>query len=107
MEPRLLAMLRNLNLNQNQMHEILDEAKRHFAPEPNEKLDRILADVRAEYLRASKKFGAFNSTHEGYAVILEELDEMWDEIKANEPGKASMESVQVAAMATRFVVDLG
>ena len=107
MEPRLLTMLRNLNLTQDQTRELLAEAKRHFTPESNEKLDRILADVRAEYLRASKKFGAFNSTHEGYGVIAEEFDEMWDEIKANNSADACKESIQVAAMATRFIMDLG
>ena len=59
-----------------------------------------------ELERATKKFGPFASAHEGYAVILEELDEAWDAIKANEIDKACAEMTQVAAMALRFLVDI-
>lgn len=62
--------------------------------------------VSAELDRATDKFGPFNSTHEGYAVILEEVDELWDEVKSNDPDRAIEEAIQVAAMAIRFVVDL-
>ena len=63
--------------------------------------------VGAELDRATSKFGPFNSAHEGYAVILEELDEAWDEIKRNNQEAATREMVQVAAMALRFLVDVG
>jgi hypothetical protein len=36
----------------------------------------IITDVKTEIVIATDKFGSFNSTHEGYAVILEELDEL-------------------------------
>jgi hypothetical protein len=42
----------------------------------------------------------------GYAVILEELDEMWAEIKQNNTNRAREECVQVAAMAIRFLMDI-
>lgn len=71
-----------------------------------ERIDAALALVREELIRATSKFGKFASTHEGYAVILEEFDEMWDEIKLNSLDRACEEAVQVAAMATRFLVDL-
>lgn len=75
--------------------------------ELNEELLRIaLQDVKGEVIRATKKFSTFNSAHEGYAVILEELDEMFDAIKANQNGKARAEAVQVAAMAVRFILDV-
>lgn len=48
----------------------------------------------------------FNSTHEGYAIILEELDEAWDEIKRNNLKDARKEMLQVAAVALRFLLDL-
>ena len=50
----------------------------------------------------------FHSPHEGYAVIKEELDELWDEIKSgrNDRGILQSEVRQVAAMALRFLVDL-
>ena len=62
--------------------------------------------VLRELERARAKFPAFNSAHEGYAVILEELDEMWDEIKRNDTERARDECVQVAAMALRFLCDV-
>jgi len=42
-------------------------------------------------------------------VILEELDELWDEIKSNRGRMpaAMAEARQVAAMALRYLVDLG
>lgn len=65
------------------------------------------AAIDAEYTRALNKFGAFNSPHEGYAVILEELDELWDEIKRKRMNKEAVrkEAVQVAAMALRFLTN--
>ena len=70
----------------------------------------ISEEARAELSRACALFSPFNSSHEGYAVILEELDELWDEIKNNKrPGtldRQRKEAVQVAAMALRFIVML-
>ena len=63
-------------------------------------------DIRDEAERAMAKFATFNSSHEGYAVILEELDEMWDEIKANDLPRSIEEAVQVGAMALRYVVEM-
>ena len=69
-------------------------------------LDLALAEVRAEVVRAIEKFPTFNSAHEGYAVIAEELDELWDEVKANSPVRARKEAIQVAAMAIRYMTDI-
>ena len=71
-----------------------------------DKLDLVLESVQTEYLRARKKFPAFNSTHEGYAVLLEEVDELWNEVKTNSKALAVGEAKQVAAMAVAFLVDL-
>ena len=68
--------------------------------------EEVVGLVLEELDRATAKFGTFNSTHEGYAVILEELDEMWDEVKHNRLDRACAEAIQVAAMAIRFVADL-
>lgn len=62
--------------------------------------------ILREYERARFKFPAMNSSHEGYAVILEELDEMWAEVKANRPAFAKKEALQVAAMALAFMVEV-
>lgn len=87
-----------------------DTATASFPPiQATSEIDRIdaaLATVRAELIRATAKFGAFKSAHEGYAVLLEEVDELWDEVKANNKSLAREECVQVAAMAVRFLVDV-
>lgn len=64
--------------------------------------------VTLELSNAFKKHGGMRGPHEGYAVILEEMDELWDEIKKRKPDPVSMEkeAVQVAAMALRFLVDV-
>ena len=65
-----------------------------------------LKAIEAEYIRATGKFGAFASTHEGWAVIREELDELWDAIKANaDTHELRKEAIQVGAMALRFLTD--
>ena len=43
-----------------------------------DKLNLILDAVRREYARAKSSYPAYHSGHEGYAVIREELDELWD-----------------------------
>ena len=72
----------------------------------------VLNAVYTEFQKAAAKFPKFNGAHEGYAVLLEEVDELWDEVKLN-PRKnpqrnATMrkEAIQVAAMAIRFVLDV-
>lgn len=59
-----------------------------------------------EYNRASERFDPISSPHEGYAIIKEELDELWEAIKANERATLTRgEAKQVAAMALRFMID--
>lgn len=75
-----------------------------------EAFNSVVCDVVDELEFATSKFGPFHSAHEGYGVILEELDELWDEIKAKQ-GERSIEkmraeAVQVAAMAMRFMMDI-
>ena len=73
----------------------------------NPGVNRVIPQVEAELDRAYAKFPTpEKSNHEGYAVVLEELDEAWDEIKRNDSVKARKEMIQVAAMAIRFIADL-
>jgi hypothetical protein len=67
-------------------------------------LPRIVNDILNEYFDARDQYPNYHSAHEGYAVILEELDELWDSIKANKPDR--QEAIQVAATALRFVLDI-
>lgn len=73
-------------------------------------LTSVGLDARDEALSAAKKHAPMSSAHEGYAVMLEEVDELWEHVKTN-PKRRDMsamrqEAVQVAAMAIRFVVDI-
>jgi hypothetical protein len=70
-------------------------------------VNRVIDQVAAELERAYAKFPVpLKSNHEGYAVVLEELDEAWDEIKCNCDKDARKEMIQVAAMAIRFIADM-
>ncbi len=68
--------------------------------------EQVVEEVFAELTRATAKFARFNSTHEGYAIIKEELEELWEEIKKNNTKRVRKEAIQVAAMAFRFLLDL-
>lgn len=59
-----------------------------------------------EYYKAREKFNKQSGPHEGYAIILEELDELWDAVKANDIEHARREAVQVAAMAMAFMIEV-
>lgn len=66
------------------------------------------AMVDAELKRACSKHPAFPTLHHGYAVLLEEVDEFWDEVKKREPDATELlsELVQTATMCLRFHEDL-
>lgn len=65
--------------------------------------------ILCELISATAKFGKFNSAHEGAAVFLEEVDELWDHVKVKQSKRdipaMRGEAVQCAAMAIRFAVD--
>ena len=44
-----------------------------------------LSQVEHAYLRARLKHKPMQSPHEGYAILLEEVDELWQEIKKWQP----------------------
>ena len=70
-------------------------------------IEEVASAVTAELERAQRRFGPYTSPHEGYAVILEECDELWGEICRGAIGPATWdEAVQVAAVALRFHVDI-
>lgn len=65
-----------------------------------------LNEVAEELQKASAKFPSFNSAHEGYAVLREEVDELWDDVKKDRTEAAIKEAIQVGAMAIRFITDM-
>lgn len=66
----------------------------------------IVKEVEAELDRATNLFGPIKSAHEGYGVLLEEVDELWDVVKRNDFVNGREEAIQVAAMAIRIVYDI-
>lgn len=73
-------------------------------------LASVVDDVIDEHAAATAAYGPFRSAHEAYAILLEEVDELWTEVKRKqtERDRTAMrrEAVQVAAMAIRFAVDI-
>lgn len=67
-----------------------------------------LRAVSDEALRAQSIYGAFTSAHEGYAVLLEEVDELKAEVWKHQRDYDAMrkEAVQIAAMAVRIVLEI-
>ena len=65
----------------------------------------------SESLEGIREHGHLASAHEGYAVLQEEVDELWDEIKLKgvlvDPGAIWEEAIQVAAVALRIAVQFG
>ena len=73
-------------------------------------IEKILFDVAKELTRAMQLHGPQRSAHESYAVLLEEVDEFWGEVKKrreerHEPAMRT-ELIQIAAMACRAIHDL-
>ncbi|MHA2065478.1 MAG: hypothetical protein ACXABY_13980 [Candidatus Thorarchaeota archaeon] len=66
--------------------------------------------VSEELIWAMGHWPEMKSPHEGWAIIKEELDELWEVVRDNKEGVKTealrKEATQVAAMATRFLVDL-
>ena len=69
--------------------------------------------IEQEKTEALKKYGHFNSTHEVYAVLLEEVDEFWELVKLPTQKNATLkqddmieELTQIAAIAQRAIKEL-
>jgi len=70
-------------------------------------MERVLSMVFTEFHVSEARFGKMKSEHEGYALIKEELEELWEEVKCHGSHEAkTMEAIQVAAMALHFILDL-
>ena len=67
--------------------------------------DEIATAIFAEVERAKRHNEKFASLHEAYAVILEELDEVWDITRMKRKDRKALalrkEFIQVAAMAVK------
>lgn len=74
-------------------------------------LHEVLDEVAEETGRAETKHAPMNSAHEGWAVILEEVEELKAEVfkggsTPRDPVAMRKEAIEVAAMAVRFIRDV-
>jgi hypothetical protein len=73
-------------------------------------IDQALALITNEVERAQSIYSMFASAHEGYAVLLEEMDELKDEVwkspKKRDYDAMLKEAMQVAAMAVRLMIEI-
>jgi hypothetical protein len=74
-------------------------------------MKQFTEDLIEEWFRTEALYPGFHSMHEAYAVLLEELDELWEEVRKKpterDPAAIYKELVQIAAMALRTVTSLG
>lgn len=70
--------------------------------------ERLIEEIREEYRKAREKHAPMRGTHEGYAVLLEEVDELWDLVREKEPRFVAMrrEAIQIGAMALAFLLEV-
>lgn len=65
----------------------------------------VLDDVKREIENAESKFPEYNSSHEGYSVVAEELDELWQLVKEKDQNyeRQYEEAKHVACTAIRYM----
>lgn len=72
-------------------------------------IEAALVDIGAELQRARLTFGAFHSAHEGFAVALEEVDELrahvWRKQRERDLDAMRNEAIQAAAMFAAFAAE--
>lgn len=71
----------------------------------------FLHQVALELMRARSKHEPIHSLHEGFAVLLEEVDEfkalVWRQTADRDPAEVLTELIHIAAMAARCAEDCG
>lgn len=70
----------------------------------------VLKEVEVEVLCATSMWPPMNSAHEAFAVMQEEVDELWEHVKTKQSKRdlfaMRKEAIQVAAMAVRFAAEV-
>lgn len=74
-------------------------------------IGKSIKAIIVEYNHTIIKHAPFNSTYEGWALIRQKVDALWEEVKKDETenSRAMMlkEAAQIGAMAMRFIIDIG
>lgn len=72
----------------------------------------VSVEVLEELAKARKRFPPMQSAHEGWAILKEEVDELWEEVRGNKRDMSTYlaacrkEAVQCAAMALAFIIEI-
>lgn len=72
-------------------------------------IDAAIMIISREAHRAAKLHGPMRGGHEGKAIIEEELDELWEEVKKfphQDMTAMQTEATHIGAMAARFIADI-
>lgn len=73
-------------------------------------IDELLEQLNQHILNAQAKHKPYNSHHEAYAVIYEELCEYFDQVrlwpKTHDPQQMRIELMHIATTALRTIIDL-
>lgn len=73
-------------------------------------IPEIVAEIQTEFQRASDSYPPFHSAHEGFSVLAEEVDELWELVRVKHKLRSAeqmqTEAIQIAAMALRFAYDV-
>lgn len=77
--------------------------------EQRESISKASEELGDEVATAMMNWPPHNSAHESFAILMEEVDELWDYVKTKQSKRSIVdmrkEAIQVAAMALRFAVD--
>lgn len=73
----------------------------------NVRLYVVLAAVEEELRKAQSRYVPFRSPMEGLAIVEEEMDEFKQAVRHGTREQVWKECVQLAAMATRYLHDIG
>lgn len=92
-------------INAAEYDELLLIKRSYYSPEFS--MARNIVD---SYKKARAKHAPMRGPHEGYAILLEEVDELWDEVKAWRPDNfdntaLKKEAMHVAAMSLAFLLE--
>lgn len=68
----------------------------------------LASEIEREVIRAENKHRKMASPHEGWAVLWEEVEELWEHVRADtgRSAEARKEAIQVAAMGLRYALNL-
>jgi len=71
-------------------------------------MNALLAEVEEALVAARYRHAPMHSPHEGISVIREEVDELWEHVRADtgRSADARKEAIQIAAMGLRYALDL-